>query len=105
MQTPANNRSSMELDAAGNTVLEGKSEKGDKFVARALRMTYDQAKDLLVLEGDGRTDAELFRQQQVGGPMSKATARKIHFWPSTNRLRVDGAHSLELSQFSRGDKP
>ena len=44
------------------------------FTARAARISYDQKKDLLILEGDGRTDAELYRQLTPGGAVSKAAA-------------------------------
>ena len=98
MTTPLEGRTSMELEAAGNTVVEGNT-----FTARASRISYAEAKDLLVLEGSGRTDAELFRQERVGGATSKAAARKILYWPKTNRLNVEGARSLELSSFSLGD--
>ena len=84
----------IELEATGNTLVESR-----QYTARANRLTYTEAKDLLVLEGDGRTDAQLYRQQQIGGPTSQATAGRIFFWPGTNRLKVDGARSLELSQF------
>ena len=83
-----------EFEAAGNTIVESAA-----YTARAIRMTYSEAKDLLVLEGDGRSDAQLFRQQQIGGPMARAAAQRILFWPGTNRLKVDGARALELSQF------
>jgi hypothetical protein len=55
---------------------------------------------MLVLEGDGRNAATLFRQQQVGGPMSKAAAQKIVFWPKTKRVAVQGGQSVELDQVS-----
>ncbi len=42
-------------------------------------MTYAQAKDLIVLEGTGRIDAQLWRQVQVGSPTSHASARRILF--------------------------
>ncbi|MBN2476662.1 MAG: hypothetical protein JXB62_18775 [Pirellulales bacterium] len=85
---------SRELEAVGSVVVEGITEDGN-FTARAARMTYDEAKDLLILEGDGHSDASLFRQQQIGGPLSEFTARKIRYWPRTNRcLKVDGARSL-----------
>lgn len=98
MSTPMGNRRSVELEALGNTVVEGTT-----FTARGNRITYAEAKDLLVLEGDGRSDAELFRQPLPGVPTSKAAARKILYWPKTNRVKVDGARSLELSQFPGGN--
>ncbi|NQU21687.1 MAG: hypothetical protein HQ567_10415, partial [Candidatus Nealsonbacteria bacterium] len=61
------------------------------------------AKGMLVLEGDGRADAELFRQQQVGGPTSKAAAQKIYYWPKIKRLKIEGARSLELNRIPGGD--
>ncbi|MDY0166206.1 MAG: hypothetical protein RBS80_06655 [Thermoguttaceae bacterium] len=91
---PDGSQHTAEFEAAGNTVVESAG-----YTARAIRMTYSEAKDLLVLEGDGRSDAQLFRQQQIGGPMAKAAAQRILFWPGSNRLKVDGARSLELSQF------
>ncbi|MDZ7615857.1 MAG: hypothetical protein U1E05_02570, partial [Patescibacteria group bacterium] len=91
---PDGSQHSAEFEAAGNTIVESAS-----YTARAIRMTYSEAKDLLVLEGDGRSDAQLFRQQQIGGPMAQAAAQRILFWPGANRLKVDGARSLELSQF------
>ena len=51
----------MEMEAIGNVSVEGAT-----FQALANRMTYAEAKDLLVLEGDGRDDAELYRQERVG---------------------------------------
>ncbi len=97
MTAPTANRRSIELEATGNTVVEG-----DSYTARAARMTYAEAKDLLVFEGDGRNHAELFRQQQVGGSLSKVTARKILFWPKTKRVTVHGARSLDLDRVPIG---
>ena len=94
MNATPTKRGTIELEAQGNTVVEGVD-----FTARAIRMTYSQAKDLLILEGDGRTDAELFRQEQVGGKTSKAVAQKILYQPKTKQLRVEDARSFELSQF------
>jgi hypothetical protein len=95
--------SSRELEAAGNTVVEGTLENGS-FTARAVRMTYDEAKDLLVFEGDGWTDAELFRQQQIGGQPDKVAARKILYWPKIDRRKVIQARSFQLGQFPSSNR-
>ena len=103
MDTPAGTH--RELAADGNVVAEG-TRDGGSFFARALRMTYAEVKNLLVLEGDGRTDAELFRQQRIGGPTSKVAARKIFYWPQSGqvgRLSVEDARWLESSWFSASD--
>jgi len=91
MIAPGGADTAMELEAVGNTSVEGRT-----FTARGSRLTYAESKDLLILEGDGRTDAELFRQQTIGGPTTTASAQKILYWPSTRRMQVDGARSLQL---------
>lgn len=91
-QSPQQSRRKLgpvELQALGNAMVEGRT-----FTARAHRIAYAQAKDLLVMEGDGRTDAELYRQSHVGGQTGRAAARKILYWPSTGRMDVDTFSSL-----------
>ncbi len=70
MPTPAGNNQSIEVVAWENAVVEG-----GIFTARAYRVTYAEAKDQLILEGDGRTDAQLFRQTQPGAVASKVSAQ------------------------------
>jgi hypothetical protein len=81
-----------ELEATGNTVVESTF-----YTARAARLTYAQAKGLLVLEGDGRSPARLFRQQRVGAKPDESASRKIEFWPSTNQVYVSSADYLDLT--------
>ncbi len=85
-----------ELVAEGNTVVEGQA-----FTANAERLTYTEDKSLLILEGTPRAAAELWRQERLGGKVSRAAARKIMFWSDTNRIEVDGAEFLDLSQLPR----
>ena len=63
MLLPVGDRRSMVLEALCNAVIEGTT-----FTARGNRITYSEAKDLLILEGNGRNNAELFRQLQPGPP-------------------------------------
>ncbi|MCD4728195.1 MAG: hypothetical protein K8R46_11065, partial [Pirellulales bacterium] len=98
MSTPTGNRRSVELEALGNTVAEGTT-----FTARGHRITYAEAKDLLVLEGSGRGYAELFRQLKLGTPPSRVAARKILYWPKTKRLELIDAQSLEIGRFPDGN--
>ena len=96
MAVPNRPQRAMELLATGNTLVEAAC-----YTARASRLSYAQTKDLLILEGDGRTDAELFRQERVGAEMSRLGARKIFFWPSTNRLNIDRGTLMEVNESSR----
>jgi hypothetical protein len=77
-------RAPVELEASGNANVEG-----NNFTAHADRITYAQSKDLLVLEGTGRSDAELTRQTDAGGPVSRTSARKILYWRSAGRVELD----------------
>lgn len=86
-------RASMELQAIGNTIIEG-----SQFTGRGYRLTYAQDKDQLVLEGDGRNDAVLNYQQGVGTPLSRAAAGRLMFYPGTNRVDVEGGRMIDLSQ-------
>jgi hypothetical protein len=90
---PGQRRTSIELMAGGNVLVEGES-----FTARSARLSWSEAKDLLVFEGDGRSDAQLFRQVKVGAPMSSASAGKILYWRALNRVDVDDARFLDLDQ-------
>jgi len=97
MPLPRGGGRALEFEALGNTVVENAA-----YTARGHRITYTEAKDLLVLEGDGRNDAELFRQILPGAAASRAAAQRILYWPKTNRLKVEDARSLEIGQFSNG---
>ena len=84
----------LELTALDNVVAEGTD-----FLARCARLTYTQAKELLILEGDGRSDAELY--QQKGGEGTDASplkAQKILYFRKTGQAKVEGLHSLETNQ-------
>lgn len=94
---PGQRRSSIELMAGGNVLVEGES-----FTARSARLSWSEAKDLLVFEGDGRSDAQLFRQLKIGAPTSSASAGKILYWRAINRVDVDDARFLDLDQFGAG---
>jgi hypothetical protein len=96
---PGLERSTIELGAGGNVLVEGES-----FTARSARLTWSEAKDLLVFEGDGRSDAQLFRQLKVGAQPSTASAGKILYWRSQNRVEVEDARYIDLDQL-RGGPP
>ncbi len=55
-------RSALNLKAEGNAVVESQRLEGDLFRAWANEMSFAQEKDLIMLKGDGRSDAQLFRQ-------------------------------------------
>jgi hypothetical protein len=83
-------RAPFEFQALGHTVVEGPD-----FTATAHRLSYDQGKDQLVLEGDGRTDAQI-KRFQPGKGSQETSARKIQYWPKSKRIEVQGADVIEL---------
>ena len=80
----------IELTALGNATIEGEA-----FSARAWRLAYAHAKELVILEGDGRADAELWRK---GSTTPDAAAQQIRFWTNTQSIQVDGGRFLNLGQ-------
>ena len=93
--SPGQRQTAIELAAGGNVLVEGET-----FTARSTRLSWSEVKDLLVFEGDGRSDAQLFRQERVGGPTSSASAGKILYWRALNRVDVEDARFLDLDQVS-----
>jgi len=94
---PGRPRGSLELEAGGNVLVEGES-----FTARSARLSWSEAKDLLVFAGDGRSDAQLFRQVQPGAAPSTASAGRILFWRELNRVEVEDARFLDFDQLRGG---
>jgi hypothetical protein len=93
-------RNTLELAAGGNVLVEGES-----FTARSARLTWSEAKDLLVFEGDGRAYAQLFRQLRAGGQPSEASAGKILYWRGLNRVDVEDVGFFDLDQLGKGPLP
>ncbi|HTQ40564.1 MAG TPA: hypothetical protein VMJ32_16175 [Pirellulales bacterium] len=102
---PVQGRSMMEMQATGNTRVEGQQLEGDTFTALAQQLTYSEAKDMLVLLGDGRSDAQLLRQMKPGAPQTKTAAASIYYWPSTRQVKMGGLQYLDSTQFSTDPQP
>jgi len=63
--------------------------KARGFHALADRVTFDENKDLLILEGQGDVPATLWRQKAPGAPFEPVKAKKIWYWRKDNRVRFD----------------
>jgi lipopolysaccharide export system protein LptA len=81
----------VELEAVGNTYIEARS-----YVALAHRLTFSQAKEMLVLEG-GRQDARLWLENNRT-PTPNAAAQRITYQLRTRRVEVNGASILNLNR-------
>jgi hypothetical protein len=100
MLGPAGSPPAYELHAEGNTRVDGRV-----FTARAHRISYTSEKDLLVVKGDGRTDAELWYQQKGAATHSYQAAREFWYWPKTGNVKVEDARVIDLQQLGKKDKP
>ena len=96
--TPNTRTSSIWLEAADNAKVEGTD-----FTALGKRITYDQAKQMIILEGDGRNNAELYRQVQPGAARMPIAARRISYSLKSKQVKLDGAQSLDINQFPNGN--
>lgn len=95
MKLPNTDQQWFEFEAAGNTLVEGKI-----FTARGQRIGYASGKEQLVLEGDGRSAAELWYTGEAGQPTGYQRAQRIRFNRLTNALDIDGAEALQLNQLN-----
>ena len=73
----------LEFSASGKTEI-----RGHTFVANSEHVRYAQAKDLLVMEGEGRGVAVLSHQSRVGAPRESVAARKIEYRIRQRMLNV-----------------
>lgn len=87
----------IELQAVENVEIEGRDKKNNLFQAQAVKATYNQAKNLFVLEGDGHRDAVLRRQEQ-GARFGQQAARKIMYFRDESRVQIDGFRHFDFQQ-------
>jgi hypothetical protein len=68
-----------------------------EFHAYADRVTYDESKDLLILEGTANSSAEIHRQARPGGKREPISAKKIWVWVKENKVDFDGVDNIRLN--------
>lgn len=85
----------IDLRAVGHAVVEHRD-----CVAYAHQVKYDQQKDLLILEGDGRSKVELIER---GGGNSSIVARQIMYSRTHRIIRIDDGDSVQA--VTRGQTP
>jgi hypothetical protein len=84
----------IQLQASGNVRIDGQAPGQGPFSAQAGRASYEQAKDVFLLEGDGRTPATLWRAGQQGAPPA---ARMIRYDRRTGDVSVSGIQYIEIT--------
>jgi hypothetical protein len=92
---PGAKKGATEMIASGNTRVEGRD-----YTAFAHRLTYATAKSQLILEGDGRNDAEIKRRSDAD-----VSSQKILYWTDTGAVQFDGGKSLNIGPTSSRQPP
>jgi hypothetical protein len=87
----------IQLQAKHNVRIDGHSAERGAFAAQADRASYEQEKDVFLLEGDLRTPATIWYAGQSGSPPA---FKRITFSRSRQHVEVDG---LLYMEFSSGD--
>ena len=103
----------VEFQALENVVAEGTlpgkaADAPAKFVAHCARLSYSRAKDQLIFEGDGRSPAELYKQQREGGAVEPFTAQKIIVFQKSgqvSQVNVNGFNSVQMNPGPGGPTP
>jgi lipopolysaccharide export system protein LptA len=92
---PGAKKGSMEMTATGNTRVEGRD-----YTAFAHRLTYAAAKSQLILEGDGRNEAEVKHQYR-----DSVRAQKLLYWPDNGAVQIEGGKSFSIGPTSSRPMP
>ncbi len=85
--------SSIELTASENTRIEGNG-----YYAKAESIKYNQAKELVILEGSATVDAQLFKQEAPGS-YSRIPARRIEYNLKNRTHSTSGLKGANIISF------
>lgn len=88
------------FQATGNVVFEGRAESG-YYSGNGYRLNYEQAKDQLVLVGDGRSPALLKRLPDAQAPGDKLAqgSHTAHVNSATINIKTMAVIDLQVSQY------
>lgn len=87
----------VELLARGDVTIEGTTDQQQRFKAIAGRASFNQFKDVFVLEGDGNTSATIYMWRGVGTAPQQSSARKITYWRTTGEIHAQDIRSIDLT--------
>ncbi|MEM8864943.1 MAG: hypothetical protein AAGF31_05290, partial [Planctomycetota bacterium] len=94
----------IELIATGNVRMEGAADDGSVFNALANRASYNQSKELFVLEGDARSKATLWVQKPGEGRL-KYPAGKISYWRTSGKVQTDNFGAVQYTPTATRPQP
>ncbi|MFN9368307.1 MAG: hypothetical protein ACK6CT_06005 [Planctomycetia bacterium] len=85
-------RGQIDVQAGGNVEVEAES-----FTGVSNRLTWSEAKDLLVFEGNGLADARIFMQGKGGNPERSLAAEKLLYWRGLNQVELSGMRHVDYA--------
>ena len=85
---------SVEMTALKN--VEAEIQKNGFHIATADRISYSEAKDQLILEGQQSHPARISRQTKRGASPSRFSGGKITYYPGTQHLKIDDTEILHF---------
>jgi hypothetical protein len=86
-----------EIKAVGNVRVEG-----EQFEATAHRLTFDEASDILTIEGDERTVATLLQKRSRNAAANQLSAGKIRYRPSDEWTSIDNVKQASVRDAASG---
>ncbi|MEN1678114.1 MAG: hypothetical protein AAGJ46_00865 [Planctomycetota bacterium] len=95
----------LELTAVGHVRLEGASDDGGSFNAQSSRASYNQLKELFVLEGDGRSPANLWLRKSAADGWLKHPSGRIAYWRKTGIVQTENFGATEYTPAATATRP
>jgi hypothetical protein len=104
LQTPSINGErrafgQVELTTEGNVIIEGIHPQHGAFTINGHRAAFDQAKSMLVLEGNEMKRATITRQPSPGAPFQTQSAGTFIYWQNTGKVKVLDFDQVNMNQF------
>jgi hypothetical protein len=87
----------VQFQANGNVRIDGQSPKQGMFAATAERVSYEQVKELFILEGSNRVPATLWHRDPVSGQQVDNSAGKIMYNRQSGQAVFDVVRSIEFT--------
>jgi lipopolysaccharide export system protein LptA len=88
----------LEVQAIGNVAIEGRNKDLELFQAEGAKATYNQAKDVVILEGDGQRDAVLRQRDPTNGRSVDTPLRKLLYYRSQSHVVMEGFQQFDFQQ-------
>lgn len=87
----------IQMAAKGDVRIDGQVPAQGEFSVQADVATYEEVKQVFMLEGNTRSNAKLWRRTAGGGTSPPTEARRIWYNQRTGDIKVDGMQFIEIT--------